>query len=227
MLGSYSTCQAAGAGCTLRTVFRMRVPATRCQGAEADPLGLACRTGGGYREVSRCRQMVEDAQARVDRGTRVHRRPRKNVPLYRGQLGIRDCYGFRETDAGHHHAGASGQISVSERPNIRSSTVCLRCAAERVPDAREDAGRCRRYGIVARASATQRRSAPVDPQIAQRRFPGHNSVSRAFASDAAFLHGREWAISVEMMPSLMLKIPYSSASATHQMRRNSCNRYLY
>jgi hypothetical protein len=39
-----------------------------------------------------------------------------------------------------------------------------------------------------------------------------------FAADPALLHAAEWEISVEMMPSLMPTMPYSSPSATRQMR---------
>ena len=50
-----------------------------------------------------------------------------------------------------------------------------------------------------------------------------DAVFRAFAADAALLRAAEGGalasgISVEMMPSLMPTMPYSSASATRQMR---------
>jgi hypothetical protein len=75
-------------------------------------------------------------------------------------------------------------------------------------------------GRVARVSCVEFAPLPVDAAHAEVFDLEEllDAVFRAFTADAAFLYAAEGAISVEMMPSLIPTILYSSASATRQMR---------
>jgi hypothetical protein len=50
-----------GCWCRLGAISQIGVPATQCQGAEADGPELVCRRGRGYGAISRSRRTVEGA----------------------------------------------------------------------------------------------------------------------------------------------------------------------